>query len=648
MKLGNVNQTPNYTFRRRQNPAPLIIAGVLILLGILGVWQVVGAITGSKPQTSAENPAVTPTLDVASLATPSAPGSTPAVTMQIVDSVKGSPVSDASIKIGDAVVARSDSAGNFSFYKSLPSGTNNLILSAPGYRDTTISTDSLNAGTALKLQPLRVKGTVIDGETKRGVAGKTVSIGAISAKTGTDGSFRLDGVPNGGTLTVQGTGYKSASLPLAPDVLWPELTVDLVPNLMHMTIKDDDGTAIKHGEVLIFDGAGKQVMDASAGTPLTVSLDASGAFSVNDVPEDGSIHIRAPGYKIKSIAAKDLADGKTISMPKFISKAVYIPGIFATEAYHDDPENGYKWFLKLADNTEINTFVISIKDDDRGLLYYPSKLPLVKQYDLTFTEYQMDVAKVIKEAHDHGVYVSARYVVFRDPAIASANNSAWAVRSKSTGKPWQDKLGLRWPNQTIPDVRQYNLDLAKELASLGFDEVQFDYVRFPTDGNIEDGDWGVPVDEKLRTDTISNFVGTAHDYLKKTDTFLSIDVFGITPWREDDNNIGQNYAILVNKTDYICPMIYPSHFNPGDDGFDNPNAHPYEIITDSSVKAVKKGENAYSKYRPWLQDFTYKKPAYGPAEVRTQIKAAEANGSWGWILWNAAGNYQTDALIHKK
>jgi len=192
---------------------------------------------------------------------------------------------------------------------------------------------------------------------------------------------------------------------------------------------------------------------------------------------------------------------------------------------------------------------------------------------------------------------------------------------------------------------------------LGVDEVQFDYIRFPTDGKLSDIQYKPDLswtqlsdDEKLREQTIDNVVKKTYDILKTTDTFLSLDVFGMSLWREDDNNIGQQYNDLVFLTDYICPMVYPTHFEVGtldQKQYPGPTGnYPGVIITKSGIIANKLEEKLkpIAKYRPWLEDFSLAPVVHTPERVRLQIQAANDNGSWGWTLWNAGGKYTTQIL----
>jgi hypothetical protein len=200
-----------------------------------------------------------------------------------------------------------------------------------------------------------------------------------------------------------------------------------------------------------------------------------------------------------------------------------------------------------------------------------------------------------------------------------------------------------------PEVWQYNSEIALEAAQLGFDEVQYDYVRFPTDGDMEAIDLRAPDTSATRSEAIHNFLKMTHDALAQYGVALGADIFGIALWVPDDNGIGQQLERIAPVVDYICPMIYPSHFSPGSLGYDLPNDHPYEVILESLQNGDARIADARAKFRPWLQDFTYGPGIdYGPNEVRAQIQATYDFGATGWMLWNANATFTEGALQPEK
>jgi len=250
----------------------------------------------------------------------------------------------------------------------------------------------------------------------------------------------------------------------------------------------------------------------------------------------------------------------------------------------------------------------------------------------------------LKEMHDKGIYAIARIVCFEDPILAQAKPD-WAIHDLTTGGLWTTYNGLAWVNAHDRNVWQYNVDLATEAANLGFDEIQLDYIRFPSDGILENADYGDEHADETRLQAITGFLGQMQTALKQTNSWLAVDIFGLTMWDDDDGGIGQNVVAIEPLVDVICPMIYPSHFYPGDLGLDIPNNHPYEVILWSLQSGAAKIPQARDKLRPWLQNFSYGEGIeYGDAEVLAQIQATDEFGSTGWMLWAPDNEYAVGAL----
>ncbi|MEZ4523439.1 MAG: putative glycoside hydrolase [Thermomicrobiales bacterium] len=200
-------------------------------------------------------------------------------------------------------------------------------------------------------------------------------------------------------------------------------------------------------------------------------------------------------------------------------------------------------------------------------------------------------------------------------------------------------------NTFEPEVWQYNIDIATEAAAVGFDEIQLDYLRFPTDGPVDVADYGTTVDPETRVAAITGFLTQMRSALSPTGVFMAADVSGVVLWDSSDNGIGQDLDAIESLVDVICPIIYPSHFSPGTFGYDFPNDHPFQVV-EVNIERIQErfGDSAF-KFRPWLQDFSSGMGIdYGAEEVRAQIDAAEQFGSAGWMLWNDANVYSTAAL----
>ena len=317
----------------------------------------------------------------------------------------------------------------------------------------------------------------------------------------------------------------------------------------------------------------------------------------------------------------------------FVAKAIHF-----NPAFSDDP-NAVAPLVDLIDRTELNALVVDVKEDG---VYYDTGVQLFQDAGDVLPLY--DVTDLLDTLRAHDIYAIARLVVFKDTTLAEARPDL-AVGDATTGGVWHDVNGVAWVNPFAAEVREANADLAVELAKLGFAEIQFDYVRFPTDGDLDAMDFGRPVTEAIRTQAIVDFLGACGKKLAPTEARVGADVFGFTLLL-DDLGIGQNVGPIAKVVDYVCPMVYPSHFPNGSIAVDgHPNDFPSETIAISMAAGERKLPDQAAKLRPWLQDFSL--PGlreYGPADVRAQIDAAEAAGVGGWMVWNAANDYHETAF----
>ena len=326
--------------------------------------------------------------------------------------------------------------------------------------------------------------------------------------------------------------------------------------------------------------------------------------------------------------------GATYAAPdEFVAKAVYL---------NPTMDDGYDLdrLLGLIDRTELNALVIDVKEEG---VYVETGVDLFLESGTVVPYY--DVAAVLDALHANDVYTIARQVVFKDTPLAEVRPDL-AVADTTTGGIWRDMNGVAWVNPFNEEVWAATIDLAVELVGRGFDEIQFDYVRFPTDGDIEAMDFGREVTESVRVETIAGFLGEARASLAASGGKVGADVFGFTLIL-DDIGIGQNVRRIAEVFDYVCPMVYPSHFPNGSIAVDgHPNDFPYETIEISLSAGEERVAGLRGKLRPWLQDFSMPEMSdYGAAEVRAQIDAAEANGATGWMIWNAASVYHEDAFV---
>ncbi|MFZ3208350.1 MAG: putative glycoside hydrolase [Geobacteraceae bacterium] len=306
---------------------------------------------------------------------------------------------------------------------------------------------------------------------------------------------------------------------------------------------------------------------------------------------------------------------------------------------------GIKRFYTLIDmvkNSDLNAVVIDIKDCT-GKVGYDSKVPLVAEIGAHEKRIR-DLDAILRHCRENNIQTIARIAVFQDPVLAMAR-PALAIGSKKGGV-WKDNKGLSWVDPASKIVWEYNVALAKEAAARGFDEVQFDYVRFPTDGKLKSLYYPVYKGDIPKHEVIRDFFRFVDKELKPVNVLVSADIFGLTVLAEDDMNIGQRIEDIADYVDYICPMIYPSHFPPGYMGLKVPGMHPYQIIYDSCMRGLKRLEGKRAKMRPWLQDFKLAGP-YDKPMILAQIQAARDAKAFGFTMWNARNVYTTEAYIGK-
>jgi hypothetical protein len=291
--------------------------------------------------------------------------------------------------------------------------------------------------------------------------------------------------------------------------------------------------------------------------------------------------------------------------------------------------------LDLADSTEINAFVVDVKDDI-GTVTYAVDVPMANELGLV-EERIDDIDEFITVLSEHGIIPIARVVCFKDSLLAKARPDL-AIMSVDGGL-WEDYKEMKYTNPYNHEVWEYLVQIAEDAARHGFREIQFDYVRFPSDGPISKAVY--PGEYCSKADAIGGFLAYARERLEKMGVWVSADVFGIviqdTP---DTDTIGQKIDKVGQNVDIVCPMIYPSHYDAGSYGLDDPNESPYELISAAMEETTMRLAGTGAMGRPWLQDFF----GYEVEEVKAQIEAAEEQGYAEWLLWDPSLEYTAGAL----
>ena len=534
------------------------------------------------------------------------------------DAFTGDPVSGAVVSTANATATTN---GDGAFTLADLTATS-LLISREDYASTQVAVTSPDVQYDVSLRPTTVRGTVKNEKNGDPIAGVTVSATApdgttITTVTNDDGKYSLEDVPEGAEVTVTFEGFTVATLPLGTGA---NLDFEIRPDVLTGVVVDEEGQPVSGAVV-------------SIGTATTTTGD-DGTYRIAGVSEDGEILIRKTGYHdVTGDIPESLQFDAT--MTTFLVRAIY------STAHYAASDELWGELIEIADETEVNAIVLDLKDST-GSVYYNTQVPMATQIGAKTPLY--DIEERLGDMQEHDIYSIARIVVFEDPVLAQARNDL-AIHDVTTGGLWTTWNGLAWVNAHESEVWQYNIDLALEAAELGFDEIQLDYIRFPSDGLLENADYGPEYAGRTRVEAITGFLTEMQAALKPTGSLLAVDIFGIALLEDDDAGIGQNFAAIAPLVDVVCPMIYPSHFYPGEMGFDIPNNHPYDVILQSLQRGEQLVPSARDKLRPWLQDFSYGEGIeYGAPEVAAQIQAAEDFGAAGWMIW-APDNVYSEAAF---
>lgn len=293
--------------------------------------------------------------------------------------------------------------------------------------------------------------------------------------------------------------------------------------------------------------------------------------------------------------------------------------------------------LAIADSTEINAFVIDVKDEFG--LNYNSPDPMLQKNAGTQTKVG-NLKALVDSINKHGVLPIARIVVFKDSVTARMNPNH--VIRKADGSPWRDHKGLTWVNPYANAIWEYNFRIAEEMVKMGFGEVQFDYIRFPEPYKSLPAQVFPESNGRGKPEALAEFLKAAKTRMDKLGVRTTADIFGLTTTVGGALEVGQKWEPMVQSVDVVLPMVYPSHYPRGSFGIAHPNAQPYDIIHIAISRARVRTEALGLKgqrVRPWLQAFTLGLPKYGAAEIEAQKKAVYDSGYESWILWHPGSAY---------
>ncbi|MBN1494357.1 polysaccharide deacetylase family protein [Candidatus Peregrinibacteria bacterium] len=362
-----------------------------------------------------------------------------------------------------------------------------------------------------------------------------------------------------------------------------------------------------------------------------------------------SSHFRVGDFKNAILAAnsgKDFVIGDEVVIPdipeykiNFFAPEHNLWGIYLTGYYAVSDEG-----MRLVDELKSRggrLLVFDVKEID-GDVYYPSNVQMVKDIGADKRITIPDLGNYVRAMHAKGLYLAARMVIFKDIRLANARPDL-AIHDIN-GNVWNSSEGQTWLDPSNEETQNYIMDLAEEVAKSGVDEIQFDYIRFPTQGNVNSTKYNFDETVVEKYEVIRNFMARVKDRIAPYGTKLSMDVYGVIVWNNayDSQSTGQRMECLGQYIDVVYPMIYPSHFGPGFAGFANPADSPEYFVSESIRLFNQYLAGTSVKIRPWLQAFAWRVSDYGWWYVNAQVKAAHETGVDEYALWNAGNVYFTE------
>ena len=537
----------------------------------------------------------------------------PRITAVEVKDERGFPIAEAVVSAGEEVAERGQD-GVF-FLRRLREGAQISVL-AEGYYGAEVIYGG-RSPLEVVLERNRVVVAVYDLYTGQPLPGVLLSWGNGSFVTDEQGQGQIEGVKAGDRFQLQADGYEGGEAIYGGE---GSLEVALRPDTLQGVVTDEaTGTPIPDVVVQV----GERVFHTDAG----------GSYYLTDLPAQVVLNFSAPGFKDLPVAAPQSTTLDVVLQPleaTFAAKGIYIAfGLLASE-------EKVRALIDMVARTELNAIVVDMKGDSGGLAYH-SQNPLALEIGAE-QRGLMEVEELLRLCREQGIYTIARLVVFKDSVLAKGRPDLAVLRPDGT--LFADSKGSLWVDPFREEAWEYNIAIASEVAALGFDELQFDYIRFPTDGETGSLVYSQPSTEESRYRAIEGFMARLQAELDPL-VFTSADVFGLTPWVDHEAGIGQMIENVAPYVDYLSPMLYPSLYTEGVLRFEIPDPahHPYEVVYRSLLLAAERTE---TKIRPWLQHYSLHGVQYGLEEYRAQKQAAYDAGADGWLFWNASGIYEEE------
>ncbi len=384
------------------------------------------------------------------------------------------------------------------------------------------------------------------------------------------------------------------------------------------------------------------LLDANSSTPVQnaiisdshhdVRSDANGSFSMDS--NETLLHVKAYGYRPYSLHTD--TNATNIYLQPIKVKALYLTFWGAS-----NNSKTLKNILKLIDQTEANAIVVDVKNE-YGSTQFWTGFAQANSYGAHLKRTNRNIKKFIQTMKARHIYTIARIVTFKDE-LQALNNPDYAIKRDDANQTiWRNHDNMAWVDPFDKRAHDYTISIAEEAAKVGYDEINFDYIRFPAKTGLL---YSKKSTQKSRIKAIESFLDEAKVRLRKYGVFISVDTYGNICWAKDDNGIGQTVESLAAHADYLAPMLYPSGFSSGSFYFDHPSEHPYDVVY-RSVKTIQ-DRIPSNRVRPWLQyfkDYTSRRKEYKREEIQAQIKATEDIGTNGWMMWSPSSKYSLKCL----
>lgn len=394
---------------------------------------------------------------------------------------------------------------------------------------------------------------------------------------------------------------------------------------------------------LLFASFSATILDKNTSIPIknatisdsnfSVVSDKNGYFTINS-PEN-ILHVKACGYRPFKIKSDN--NSTLIKLEPLVVKALYLSFWRAS-----NNSKNLKHLLKIIEKTEVNTIVVDVKNE-YGSTSYKTSFNQANSYGAHKDRTNRNIQKFMDLMKSKNIYTIARIVTFKDE-LQAVNNPDYAIK-KADGTIWRNHDNMAWVDPFDKRAHKYTISVAEEAAKVGFDEINFDYIRFPAKAGLILSKKNT---QENRLKAIDDFLDLAQKRLRKYGVFISVDTYGNICWSKDDNNIGQTVTSLAAHADYLAPMLYPSGFASGSFYFKYPAQHPHAVI----YRSIKNIENIIDtkRVRPWLQhfkDYTSLKKEYKKFEVQEQIRATKDTDTNGWMMWSPSSRYFLNYFIEE-